>query len=440
MGYKQIWEKKKEGPLTDTRMLNIKVTTERDEDKIVIAWIKKYRAAVRKLYNLIVVAKMAGATIEDLGDSVKVVPNDKMTEDILSLYGTPGAMPYYSMREYFIKELMPGTYSYVWDAARAEITANLRAEDPKYPASRDWLIHQLARKNARYLHLPLEIPNTDAVQIVDHGVIAVFDHTIGRVLFKCDTMDPTRWGLWNAIVRGDLPHGSVKLTEWEDVCHMKNNHTYRKHQLRISVSYKVAIPGAMLHPGRELVIPIMPAGKPGFRIRMRPVKSDEVDDLVADINDGDWVGFEHAIAGLVRFETRRKALTIRKADCGNPVKPWGDSVGWEHEQRILSNSTRHRVGFVECTNHSWSRRIALRARDWDCRTIRVIFPANSRELLIGGFPWAWFQFKAQLKYKAKEMGARVVFTEPGVTDVEDLPEEPTAPKTPKVSRKTSRRE
>src|SRR5262245_40933716 len=148
------------GPAGVTRSLSVDVVVADELRQPVVNAIRRYRAACRQLYAVLLLSQQAGAEIVETDEVLRVLPKNEAAKAVLaSALGKGGKALGYELRDWFRQELYPQSLSFVWDSARRDVAAVWTAADPEHPrATRGYLALQGARGIAQFARRGLGFP------------------------------------------------------------------------------------------------------------------------------------------------------------------------------------------------------------------------------------------------------------------------------------------
>jgi len=366
--------------------------------------IRRYRAACRQCYGVLLLARAAGAEIEIKDESLRVKPKlDNSKIGLASLLGVAkiektekgprgsgqgyavnvGAGDAYELRQYFFDQLYPEAKSFVWDSMRRDITTVWNSRDPEFGnASRGWLALQGARGIAQFNWRGIGLPTATAKpRLVGHSVFLNWDKGLGEVEFHLPNLDGGRYHVWRSLRDGSegWKLGTLYLNE-------------RDGKIKIVATHERPDKTDDLDP--ERVCRVQFQEYPGLLTIAGPDGALTYDSIAG----------ESVKAFLDAALQRRIALENRRAACGNPKRPWGHRRGWLANQDVLSRATLNRTRTVADYNHAWTRRIVTWAAAWRCGQVEL--GPLPEEMF--GHPWQWSQLVANLTYKVEEIGGQLI--------------------------------
>lgn len=364
------------------RSTTFELSSPDDKLQLIRVSIRKYRAALRKMYAAFTMAQMCGQQIQMKDEELRIKPDNEAASVILAkAFGKEGKALGYSMRDWFLKDLYPGAMSFVWDSARRDLDTRWKSKDPEFPSvGRGWLTLQGARALAQFNGIGIGFPRaTAAPKLEGHTLTLKWDHTIGPVEFNLGRLE--RDGLFRVWknLRNETPGwklGTIFLNE-------------RDGKIIATISYEIPVVARVPDLNREL------------RVVFGGDAEKTIFKLVGPDGEGtfDTIGGEEALAWLNKQRIHRNDLEGRRASAGSKRRPWGQRKAFEHAQRILSNLTIERERRQKDTNHAWTRRVVSRAIQWNCGKI-VLQELPEKD--IHSHPWSWYEFKEFLKYKCSE--------------------------------------
>lgn len=389
-----------------TRGMSLDVFAPDEQRQAILDGIRRYRAACREMYGVLLAASAAGAEIIQSEKGVQLKPsNDRAAvvlaaaldraavaktkgqrgEGVTYTVSGSGAALGYDLRPWFTNTLYPDSLAFVFDSARRDVETVWKSGDPEFPkAKRGWLALQGARGVAQFQRRGIGCPVATArPKLAGHTLTLKWDRAIGPVVLALGKLDGGRYYPWKCL-RDDTPGwklGTVYLNE-------------RAGRLFAVLSYSRPAVAADVDPQR--VCAVRWSDTPAAFLQIVGPDGMTTADSLSALDALGW---------LVRLRVTRERLEARKAACGNPRAPWGHRKGWRANVDVLGRNTASRELQQRDANHAWTRRIVTRARDWRCGVIRLREPAAE----LFGHPWGWHQFKEFLRYKATECGIEVAY-------------------------------
>lgn len=350
--------------------------------------IRRYRMACRQMYGVLLASQAAGAEITEKDDSLSLKPDGKRSKAILeAVMNKTGKMFVYEMRPWFLEELYPNAFSFVWDSARADVATVWKAKDPEFvTASKGWLGLQGARGIARFNRRGIGFPVATARPVLaEHTLTLKWDKEIGPVTFRLPRLDGGRYYVWKSLRDGaeGWKLGTIYLSEDDGA-------------LKVVMTHHRPLRESSVDPERvcELVINHSDLDRKAFLFSLEGRDAQDV------------ISGEEVLPWLRRMKRRREELERRKAACGSPRRPWGFRKGYHDAQKILSNCSLARERGASDRNHAWTRRIVARMVSWRCGTLKMVMPPS----LLFGEPWGWAQFVSFLRYKCDQDGIQLIVT------------------------------
>lgn len=364
------------------RSIKIDVFVSPEQKQAIIASIRKYRAAARKMFCAIAMSEIAGSTIDEKTGTVK--PSNDLSKKILAdafdLHDKKAHA--YEMRNFIRSEFAPEWFSFVWDSLRADVSSRWRAKDVEFPkATRGYLIDQGARGLGFFAHIGIGFPQATArPRIEDHKIYLKWAHDLEEITFTIGKLDSGRYHHFKNVrdkSNGYEP-GTLFLSE-------------RDGKLFILISYSAPTKNCEIDPNAETHIYFNATNEKKF-ITIGSIEVDITETRA-------WIYELKEISD--KFQQRMSAV-------GNPKKPWGHRKSFKANSDRLNHITERRKNGITVRNHLWSRRIVDEMkRNQTGKLIVHSFP--TKEMF--GFPWKFDQLKNFIAYKCSEIGASVVYAD-----------------------------
>jgi transposase len=342
------------------------------------------------MYSAAAMSAVAGAEVIMDKYGLIVRPNNDQAKAVLdNVFGKyDGSSRFYQMRTW-AREFHPSWQYWVTEAMQYSIVSKKwvsRDPDPEYKGlNHEFLVTNSARAFARFMHIGIPVKNT-IPKLVGRSVFIKWDEEIGKVEFKLGKLDGSRHFQWKNIVNRNWKLGAIYLNH-------KEKTEREPATLFLTISYTA--PNSKLKDlDPEKVMTVSFGDDPEMFINCAGQEDFE----------GDKISVWEAVDGLESMAMIAERYKQCKASAGNPRRVWGSKKMYKSVQGKISNMTAKRTGYVRDRNHYWARRIVNNAARWQCGKIVVI---DCPEESMFKHPWAWYEFRNFLGYKAREIGADI---------------------------------
>jgi hypothetical protein len=409
-------DKRDEATEENPRMLKVELWLKDKEQRDQVRQsLKLYRGALRHAFAVYTLAQAAGAElVSDEKKGVRLSASKDKTKAILELlFDKKGAYPAYEMRDYILKELLPGFRSFVWDGLRRTLMERWSAKDPRRGnVGRGWLVLQGAGEVGRFQRVGISFPvKTARPKLSGHELELMWSEDVGRVKFNLGKLDGGRYKVWKHVRDGEWRLGSIILSEG-------------KNGFYALVPYYKPVQDVPLDPKR--VLEVAYTGEPGrmFSARLRSGARTLVDEIRHD-----ELSALGALDALDQINGAQARLKGRRRACGNKRRRGsGHHKGARSLDDKIAGITRKRENVTRQYNKLWASRIGKFAEQHRAGTV-ILFdmpcdhcpecgaPAKKGkkkcpECKVGyekaslfGESWPWAAFVADVRTKLEDIGA-----------------------------------
>lgn len=365
-------------------------TSNPDVHRTVVNSIRYYRYVTNKVFSTILAVEMLGASVEvNEGSNLKIVPRTDRAKELLSIiFNKVGKAAFYEVREYVLNHMAPDWHSFVFDGMRRELWSRWQARDPVHEASHGYLVLNGVRNPTIFRNAGIGFHSSTTKFAFDgHAISLKWDHKVGSVEFRTKKLSGGQYYIWRMLRSGAWHIQNLMLSE-------------RSNEISLTFNYY-----------QPCNIDVLPED-------LRVVKLKIVDSAfqIADASRSlvdQKIDTIAAISWLSRLKIQSSERSKSLSSVGNASSRIGNSL-----HRKLRTLTERRKKGCKTWNHVWTKRIIHICSNLDVGRIDFEYPTKAE---LGGHPWSWSEFLAQLSYKADAAGIAVQKHDPAQKDSSGAP-------------------
>jgi len=359
-----------------------------------------YRMTARRIAGMYFMALASGATLkEDKDGGLSVAPptRDDMKAKLAAVFGKEGKAFLYEFRNEFCRLLKGWNTAHV-DVLRLEVGSKMKARDPHYAASREWLALQGVRLPPAMQHIGMtfKLAQTPLSKWSDHSVLLNWRTDAPPIEFRWTRLDGSRWSILRRIIAGEIEFRQIELS-------------LNDKGMRLRVPY--VVPMKKAQGAKTLEVGFATAKGEGQFDDMLIVTRIRDAELTNPWSFGDQVhrgslSTSAAVDMIDRLKGRSESKLYLRRACGSKRqmrRGEGLPKAAESYDAVLNRIACLRSRVQRDWNHRWSKAVVADAVRWGCSTILVFDQPSEIRMR----PWCWSEWLNQLKAKAEVEGIAV---------------------------------